>query len=131
MDAYGGRAPFTPSGARFVDLAAGLEVLEGEVAGAGVFASEELERFDAFCVAALADAELGGLFEPHDGDAEHAHEEDEGARGEPDVAPAFVVGVRAGRGGGERGRVLAGVVWDEGPGEEAGDELADSCCSLR
>lgn len=85
-----------------------------------------LEDGEGFGVAAFADEEFGGFFQPDDEDACHAHYEDERARGVPDVAPALVVGLCAGRGVGKVCGVLAGVVGEESPGEDTGDELTDA-----
>lgn len=108
------------------DGAARSHLLEGQRTRAVVFVRDELQCFDGLCVAAFADEELGRFAEAHDGDAEDGHDEDEGSRGVPDVAPSLVVGIGAGFGVGEERWVLAGEVGNEGPGEEAGDELADT-----
>ena len=109
------------------DGAARTQIFERERAGAVVFGSQESQGLQALFVAALCDEELRGFLEAHDGDAQEGHEEDERAGGEPDVPPALVVGVDAGGSRGVDGRVFAGEIGDEGPGEEAGDELADAC----
>ena len=113
------------------DGPASSHLLDSKRARAVVLLRNKLQCFDGLCVAAFADEELGRFAEAHDSDAEDGHDEDEGARGEPDVAPAFVVGVGAGFGVGEEGGVFAGEVGDEGPGEEAGDKLTDTLCLVR
>lgn len=108
------------------DGAARSHLLEGKRTRAVVFLRDELQCFDGLCVAAFADEELGRFAEAHDGDAEDGHDEDEGSGGVPDVAPSLIVGIGAGFGVGEERWVLAREVGNEGPGEEAGDELADT-----
>jgi len=119
--------PLRAARAMVRDGSAGGEFLDGEGAGSIVLLGNGLQDGDAFGVFALADEELGRLLQADDGYAQDAHDEDERARREPHVAPAHVVGARAGRRRGVHGWVDAGESGDEGPGEEAGDELADTC----
>lgn len=118
-------APFAALAQR--GLAAGGHLFEGEGAGTVVLFRDEEEGGDGFCVAALADEEFGGFAEAEDGDAEDAHDEDEGAGCEPDVSPTLVIGVCAGRGIRVGLRILAREIGDEGPRKEARDELSDAC----
>lgn len=109
-----------------LDGAAGGERVEGKRARAVILVCDEEQGFYGFGVATFADQKLWGFAEAQDGDAQNTHDEDKGARGEPDVAPAFVVGVGAWFGGGVVRRVLAREVGEEGPGKETGNELADT-----
>lgn len=127
MGPYAAEAEFAFAlGSARLDCSAGLQCFEGEGARAVVFLSNELQCFNAFGVAAFADEELGCFFEPDHGDAEDGHDEDEGARSVPDVAPALVVGFGAGFGIGVCCGVLATKVGDEGPCKEACEELSDA-----
>ena len=94
---------------------ASLHLLERKTARPTILLRNCLKRLDTLRIAVLADEELWRFVEMYDREAEHGHKEDEGAGCVPDVAPALVVGVCACCCGG------AGVVWQEGPGEEAGD----------
>lgn len=88
-----------------------LQLLKRERARAVVLRSNTLESLDDFSVSSFADEEFWRFFEADDGEAGDGHDEDEGAVGVPDVAPAFVVFVGA-RCDGDAG---AGVVGEECP----------------
>ena len=85
-----------------------------------------LQSLDTLCISALANEELGRLFEADDGDASERHDEDKRAAGVPHVAPSLVVGFGTWCCVWENGGIEAGEVWDEGPCEESGNELSDA-----
>ena len=86
-----------------------------------------LEGIDDLGIPAFANEELWGFSELDDGHAEERHDHDESAAGEPDVAPARVgVPVADDVGGFVAKGFRAGEVGEVGPGEETGDELAES-----
>ena len=109
-----------------VDGAAFLHELKCETAGPIVLICDELQRLYTFCVSALAYQELGCLLELNDRDTENRHDEDERTGSVPYVAPALIVRLCARRSAGIDGWIGAAVVWDESPGEEACDKLADT-----
>jgi hypothetical protein len=108
------------------DFAARCHHFECQATRSIVLVRNELECFDAFCVSTFSDEEFGRFFEADDSYARNGHDEHEGARRVPDVAPSLVVGACARCCIREDGWVQTGEVRDEGPGEEAGDELADT-----
>lgn len=128
MSPYASEAPFALSlrGAR-ICCPASLQGLESQGARSAVLVRDPLQRLDALGVSAFANEELGGFFEADDGDTCNGHDEDEGTRGVPDVTPALIIGLGAGLGVGEDRGVEAGVIGEEGPCEEACDELSNSC----
>jgi len=99
-----------------------LQLFKRERARTVVLRSNTLECLDNLSISAFANEELWRFLEANNGETGNGHDEDEGAVGVPDVAPAFVVFVGAGCDGDAGG----GVVGEEGPGEETGDELADA-----
>jgi len=108
-----------PHAARSEGVAA-LQFLKRERARTVVLRSNTLEGLDNLSISPFTDQELWRFLETNDCEAGNGHDEDESAVGVPDVAPTFVVFVRAGCDGDAGG----GVVGEEGPGEETGDELA-------
>lgn len=67
-----------------------------ERAWATILCCHPLQRLGHFFVLAFAKEIFRGLFEADDGDPCYAHHEDNSSTGEPEVAPAHVVGFGAG-----------------------------------
>jgi hypothetical protein len=125
---YAAQSPLTLSLVRArQDGSARLHTFDSKAACSIVLLRNRLQRVHALCIAAFSNQELGRFFQSDNGDAQNGHDEDEGARGVPDIAPSLVVVFCAcGSVGDDRG-VVAGEVGNEAPGEEAGYKLADSC----
>ena len=100
--------------------------LKSQAARAIVSLGDVLQRIDNFGVLALADQELGSLFQADDGDSSDAHDKHNCPVGEPHVSPSGV-GVPV---AGDVLRVWlsqarwAGEVGEKRPGKETSDELA-------
>lgn len=100
---------------------ASLHALQSEGACTSVFVGDVLHGIHDLGIAALTDQELWCLPKLEDSHTADAHDEDESAAGEPDIAPAGV-GIPVAR----LGVGIAGKVGHEGPGEEAGDKLSET-----
>jgi hypothetical protein len=124
MHPHAAEAPFALTLALDRRSTALLHAREREATGAVVFGRNVQECLYTLGVAALADKEFWRFFEFDHGNAQERHDEDERAGRVPYIAPALVVGSCA---RGRRGACRTRKVGDEGPGEETGDELADSC----